>query len=87
MLTPEDAEEPDIEIGWRLKRSAWGKGYATEAALPVLDHAFQTSGLDRVIADINPHNAASIKVAQKIGMKVLHAGRMVAVASAAAGAA
>jgi RimJ/RimL family protein N-acetyltransferase len=82
LLTSEDAEEPDIEIGWRLKRSAWGKGYATEAAMPVLDHAFRTLGLDRVIADINPHNAASIRVAEKIGMTPLQAGRMVVSASA-----
>src|SRR5690606_29639318 len=82
LLTPEDAEEPDIEIGWRLIRSAWGKGYATEAAMPVLDHAFQTVGLDRVIADINPHNAASLRVAGKIGMTPLQAGRMVVSASA-----
>ncbi|WP_395517807.1 GNAT family N-acetyltransferase [Pseudorhizobium flavum] len=66
---------------------AWGRGYATEAAQTVLTYAFQTLGLDRVIADISPHNAASIRVAEKIGMKQLQAGRMVAVASAAAGAA
>ena len=87
LLIPEISLEPDIEIGWRLKRLAWGQGYATEAALPVLKHAFHTLGLDRVMADINPHNAASIRVAQKIGMKQLQAGRMVVTASAAAGAA
>ncbi|WP_281408609.1 GNAT family N-acetyltransferase [Rhizobium tropici] len=49
-------------------RLAWGKGYATEAAKPVLDHAFQTLKLDRVIADIAPGNAASVRVAQKLGL-------------------
>ncbi len=86
-LKPENADNPDIEIGWRLKREAWYQGYATEAALPVLNHAFQTLGLDRVIADINPHNAASIRVAEKIGMWQMQAGRMVVTASAVAGAA
>ncbi len=68
-------------------RSAWGQGYATEAATAVLNYAFQTLGLDRVIADINPHNAASLRVAEKLGMWQLQAGRMVATARAAAGAA
>ncbi|TWB55341.1 RimJ/RimL family protein N-acetyltransferase [Rhizobium sp. ERR 922] len=68
LLIPADAVGPDIEIGWRLNRRAWGKGYATEAARPVLAHAFQTLELDRVIADIAPGNAASIRVAQKLGL-------------------
>ncbi|MGY5779474.1 GNAT family N-acetyltransferase [Rhizobium sp. LEGMi135b] len=68
LLIPADAVGPDIEIGWRLNRLAWGKGYATEAAKPVLAHAFQTLELDRVIADIAPGNAASIRVAQKLGL-------------------
>ncbi len=68
LLIPADAIGPDIEIGWRLNRLAWGKGYATEAARPVLAHAFQTLKLDRVIADIAPGNAASIRVAQKLGL-------------------
>ena len=86
-LKPENADDPDIEISWRLRREEWGQGYATEAAHAVLKHAFQTLGLDRVIADINPHNAASIRVAEKVGMWQLQAGRMVVTASAAAGAA
>ncbi|OEC92903.1 MULTISPECIES: GNAT family N-acetyltransferase [unclassified Rhizobium] len=68
LLIPADAIGPDIEIGWRLNRLAWSKGYATEAARPVLAHAFQTLELDRVIADIAPGNAASIRVAQKLGL-------------------
>ncbi|MFS8044689.1 GNAT family N-acetyltransferase [Rhizobium sp. BR 314] len=68
LLIPVDATGPDIEIGWRFNRVAWGKGYATEAATPVLAHAFQTLGLDRVIADIAPGNAASIRVAEKLGL-------------------
>lgn len=83
LLKPENGGNPDIEISWRLKREAWGEGYATEAALAVLDYAFGTLALNRVIADINPYNAASIRVADKLGMKVLQAGRMVATAAAA----
>ncbi|WP_205944781.1 GNAT family N-acetyltransferase [Pelagibius litoralis] len=46
----------------------WGRGYATEAAAPVLAHALQGLGLDAVVADIDPLNAASIRVAEKLGL-------------------
>ncbi|MCP1315311.1 MULTISPECIES: GNAT family N-acetyltransferase [unclassified Halomonas] len=68
LLIPQMGVGPDIEIGWRFKRSAWGKGYATEAAHPVLEHAFKTLGLQRVVADIHAENSGSIRVAQKLGM-------------------
>lgn len=68
LLIPADGVGPEIEIGWRLNRSAQGRGYATEAARAVLEHAFETAGLDRVVADIHPDNHASIRVARKIGM-------------------
>jgi len=68
LLIPDDAVGPEIEIGWRLNRFSWGKGYTTEAARPVLAHAFATLGLDCVIADIAPGNIASIRVAEKLGL-------------------
>lgn len=46
----------------------WGQGIATEAARPVLDHALNSLGLDRVIAEIAAANAGSISVAEKLGM-------------------
>jgi RimJ/RimL family protein N-acetyltransferase len=67
LLTPLDLHGQEIEIGWRLIRAAWGEGFATEAARPVLDHALHTLGLPRVIADIDPNNTASIGVARKLG--------------------
>ena len=63
-LTPLDLHGPEIEIGWRLVHAAWGHGYATEAARPVLDHALHTLGLQRVAADIDPTNTGSISVAR-----------------------
>jgi len=79
LLTPLDLRGPEIEIGWRLVRIAWGQGYATEAARPVLDHALHILGLRRVVADIDPANTASIGVARKLGLApegvVLHGGR------------
>jgi RimJ/RimL family protein N-acetyltransferase len=64
---PLDAMGPEIEIGWRLRRDAWGAGRATEAAR-ALDHAFITLGLPEVVADIHPENRRSIRVAEKIGL-------------------
>lgn len=71
LLIPYDAVGPEIEIGWRFLRSAWGKGFATEASLAVLRHGFETVGLDRVVADIHPENTASLHVAEKLGMRCL----------------
>lgn len=59
---------PEVELGYRLARKAWGKGFATEAAAAVRDHAFETLGLDRLISLIDPANHASIAVAKKLGM-------------------
>ena len=70
LLIPRDAEGPEVEIGWRLIRAAWGKGYATEAALPILRHGFATLGLPDIIADIDERNLASIRVAEKLGMRM-----------------
>jgi RimJ/RimL family protein N-acetyltransferase len=67
-VAPVDLHGPEIEIGWRLVRSAWGQGYATEAAWPVLAHALHTLGLPRIVADIDPGNTASINVARKLGL-------------------
>ncbi len=81
LLTPLDLHGPEIEIGWRLMRKAWGRGYATEAACPVLAHALETVGVPEVVADIDPANTASVGVARKLGMqpagRVQYAGRMV----------
>ncbi len=70
LLTPLDLHGPEIEIGWRLVRAAWGRGYATEAARPVLRHALDTLRLQQVIADIDPENTASVKVALNLGFRL-----------------
>jgi RimJ/RimL family protein N-acetyltransferase len=59
---------PAVEIGWRLARSAWGQGLATEGARATLDVAFGPLGLDRVISITLPENRSSWNVMQKIGM-------------------
>ncbi len=81
LLTPLDLLGPPIEIGWRFVRPLWGRGYATEAARPVLSHALVTLGLTEVVADIDPANYGSAGVARKLGMRaarqVPYGGRIV----------
>lgn len=57
----------EIEIGWTLTHVAWGRGYATEGALAVRDWALTELAMPRLISLIHPDNAASIRVAEKIG--------------------
>jgi len=66
---PDIDGQPEVEIGYRLARSTWGQGYATEAAKAVRDYAFTMLGIKRLIAMVDPSNVASIRVAEKIGMR------------------
>ena len=61
---------PGFELGWTLARDSWGKGYATEGAQRALAYAFTELGRDHVISLIDPANAASAKVAERLGEKV-----------------
>jgi RimJ/RimL family protein N-acetyltransferase len=58
---------PGFELGWTLRRSFWGRGYATEAARTALQFAFTELKQPHVISLIHPDNAASIRVAQRLG--------------------
>ena len=58
---------PALEVGYTLAREQWGKGYATEGARAALDYAFEVVGATRVVSLIHPENAASIRVATKLG--------------------
>lgn len=60
---------PCVDMGWRLKRSAWGKGYATEAARACLEAATTKFGLKEVLSFATDTNVASENVMKKIGMK------------------
>ncbi len=58
---------PGFELGWFVDRRVWGRGLATEGAKAVLPLASSTYGQSHVISLIHPENAASIRVAEKIG--------------------
>lgn len=55
------------EIGFILHPDHWGRGYAGEALVPVLDRAFALHGLAAVEADVDPRNAASLKLLARLG--------------------
>ena len=57
------------EIGFILHPDYWGRGFASEALRPVLDRAFAVHGLDRVIADVDPRNAASLRLLASLGFR------------------
>lgn len=69
-LDPVDDGMPftGVEIGWRLARSAWGQGYATEAARAVLAYGFDTLGLPEILAVTTSTNHRSQAVMRRIGM-------------------
>lgn len=58
---------PGFELGYVLARPFWGRGYATEAARAALEYARAVLGRVRVISLIQPGNAASIRVAERLG--------------------
>ena len=59
---------PCVDIGWRLKPSAWNKGYATEGAIRCLDYAFDALKLAKVYSMAPMINTPSERVMQKAGM-------------------
>ena len=68
-LTPQVVDRtPEIEIGYHVRRPLQGQGYATEAASACRDHARDVLGLERLVAIIDPGNAPSQRVAEKIGL-------------------
>ncbi len=59
---------PAIEVGWRLAREAWGRGYATEAAWASLRHGFEVLGLDEIVSFTPVRNVPSRRVMERLGM-------------------
>jgi RimJ/RimL family protein N-acetyltransferase len=59
---------PCVEIGWRLAREHWGRGYASEAAAASLRFAFDNLKLQEIVAFTVPLNKRSMRVMERIGM-------------------
>ncbi len=60
---------PALEIGWRLAFSAWGKGFATEAARVCLSHGFTECRFDALVSFTTRRNKRSIAVMERLGMR------------------
>ncbi len=60
----------EVEIGWRIDPGYWRQGLATEGAAVALQHGFNALGFTRLISIIHRDNAASRRVAEKIGLRV-----------------
>ena len=65
------AYEGGVEIGWHLRRAAWGRGFATEAATACLDYGLTTLGLRTVSAFVEDANTRSIRVIERLGMTLV----------------
>jgi ribosomal-protein-alanine N-acetyltransferase len=59
---------PAVEVGWRLARSAWGHGYATEAARAALGYGFDEAGLDEIVSITTVTNTPSQAVMRRLGL-------------------
>jgi len=67
----EDSDLEEIELGYRLRKSAWGKGYATEGSRALIEKGFTELGVSRVTASTMVVNVASQRVMQKAGLKLV----------------
>lgn len=68
-LFPTQDAEPEIELAYGLAPDTWGRGYATEAARACVRVAFEELGAERVVADVDPTNRASVRVLEKVGFE------------------
>ena len=59
---------PAVELGWRVARPCWGRGFAPEAARAALDHGFETLALPQLVANASLGNTRSRRVMEKLGM-------------------
>ena len=71
-LRPREGAAPgQAELGYRLRKCAWGKGYATEGSRALIRNGFTESGLQRVTAEAHAANMASRRVMEKAGLTLV----------------
>ena len=68
---PEGGSSDEVELCYRLKKSAWGKGYATEGSRALIRKGFSQLGVRRVVAETMAVNAASRRVMEKAGLRLV----------------
>ena len=77
-LRPSEQAPDQVALGYRLRRAAWGRGYATEGARALIDVGFCEWGVRRVVATTYQDNLASRRVMEKLGMRLLRRFRITA---------
>ncbi len=68
---PKGAGAGEVELGYRLRRAAWGRGYATEGSRALIHKGFTELGVQRVVASTYQDNRASRRVMEKLGMTLV----------------
>jgi RimJ/RimL family protein N-acetyltransferase len=68
----EDSDITNIDLGYRLRRAAWNKGYATEGSAALINMGFTDLGVQRVFAHLMTANVASRRVLEKCGLTLVH---------------
>jgi RimJ/RimL family protein N-acetyltransferase len=69
LRAPDSGAVAEAELGYRLRASAWGKGYASEGSRALIDKAFTETGLRRVWAETMAVNTASRRVMERVGLR------------------
>ena len=75
-LRPTNDAHYEAALGYRLRRAAWGKGYATEGVQALIHQGFTTWGLQRIVATTYEENLASRRVMEKAGMTFVRSFRI-----------
>lgn len=70
-LDPPKGDRPEVELGYRLRRAAWGHGYATEGSRALVDQAFSATTAERVWAETMAVNTGSRRVMENAGLKLV----------------
>lgn len=68
---PPECGPDEVELGYRLRRAAWGKGYATEGSRALIEKGFRELGVRRVVASTMVVNVASRRVMEKAGLTLV----------------
>lgn len=68
---PAGAAADVVELGYRLRRAAWGQGYATEGSRALITRGFTELGVRRVVASTYQDNLASRRVMEKVGLRLV----------------
>jgi RimJ/RimL family protein N-acetyltransferase len=82
---PQGSSPDEVELGYRLRKAAWGKGYGTEGSRALIRKGFAELGVRRVVASTYQDNLASRRVMEKVGMTLVRTFRMTAADFAAQG--